>query len=335
MAKSKRVRFYSIELCGVVRLIEPKRQGGTMRKWVLFLILVILFLLPLPVAGQSQVTFTSAKVDIRPEYDRASLLVMYDIELPQSALGSQISLRIPASAGTPFALAYGPGDGTLFDLQYDRQVSGDWATINFSPPMTFVRLEYYDPSLQRDGDSHNFSFIWPGNYGSESLTILVMQPYGASAMQISPGQWESRVDSDGLTFYGSEIGQVPAGEEIEIKVDYQKSVTDLTTEHLLPQPSGAIPEGAGGNLEWQRFIPWVLGLLGAAMLGGGLLWYWQTGRRGQPSPRPSPSPQVVSSVSETPAAVGDATEIFCHQCGKRASASDQFCRSCGTRLRTE
>jgi len=306
-----------------------------MHKWALILILVILFLLPLPVAGQSQVTFTSLKVDIRPEYDRESLLIMYDIELPQSALGSQLSLRIPAAAGTPFALAYGPGDGTLFDLQYEPQVSGDWAYINFSPPMAFLRLEYYDPGLQRDGDTRSFSYVWPADYSAESITILVMQPYGASAMLISPGQWESRLDNDGLTFFGSEIGQVPAGEMVEIKVTYQKSVADLTTEHLLPQPSGTIPEGAGSDIEWQQFTPWVLGILGAAMLGGGLFWYWQTGRQRQPSSDQRHRPSVASAVREMPAATGDSTEIYCHQCGKRASTSDRFCRSCGTRLRTE
>jgi hypothetical protein len=306
-----------------------------MRKSALILVLVILFLLPLPVVGQSQVTFTSVKVDIRPDYDRPDLLVMYDIQLPQSALGSQISFRIPATAGNPFALAYGPGDGTLFDLQYERTVSGDWATINFSPPMPYVRLEYYDPVIQRDGDAHSFSYIWPADYAVDTLKILVMQPYGASAMQIAPGQWISQVDNDGLTFYNSDIGQVPAGEEIEINVTYQKSTTDLTTDHLQPQPSGTIPDGIGSDLQWQQYAPWVLGILGAAMLGGGLLWYWQTGRRGQAPARPRRRRRATPSVSETPTAAGDTTEIYCHQCGKRASASDLFCRSCGARLRTE
>ncbi|OGO72718.1 MAG: hypothetical protein A2Z49_09530 [Chloroflexi bacterium RBG_19FT_COMBO_56_12] len=306
-----------------------------MRKWALILILIILCLLPIPAVGQSEVIFTSVKVDIRPEYDRDSLLVMYDIELPQSALGSQLSLRIPTSAGAPFALAYGPGDGSLFDQQYEPQVTGEWTYINFSPPMAFLRLEYYVPALQRDGDARSFSYVWPGDNAVDAMTILVMQPYGASEMQITPGQWESRVDNNGLTFFGSEIGQVPAGEEIQIKVNYQKSVNDLTTEHLLPQPSGTIPDGAGANFEWGQIIPWVLGVLGAVMLGGGLLWYWQTGRQGQTSPRRQHRPRTAPLVSETPGTNGEAQAIYCHQCGNRASASDQFCRSCGTRLRSE
>lgn len=306
-----------------------------MRKWALILIFMILLFLPHPAVGQGEIIFTSTKIDIRPEYDRPALLVIYDIELPQSALGSQISLRIPASAGDPFALAYGPGDGTLFDLQYDRQVNGAWANIIFSPPMAFLRLEYYDPILQSDGDTHSFTYIWPADYATETMTVMVLQPYGASAMQISPGQWEARVDNDGLTFYGSDIGQVPAGEEIEIKVNYQKSTPDLTTEHLLPQPSGTIPDGTGGSFQWQPYIPWVLGILGAAMLGGGLFWYWQTGRQGQTASRKRHRTRAVPSTNEPVTAVGDSTEIYCHQCGKRASASDSFCRSCGTRLRTE
>jgi hypothetical protein len=301
----------------------------------MILILVILFVLPLPVVGQGEVTFNSLRIDIRPEYDRNDVLIMYDIELPQSALGSQLSLRIPAAAGEPFALAYGPGDGTLFDLQHERQVSGEWAYINFSPPMVFLRLEYYDPSLQRDGNTHSFSFAWPGNYAADSVTIMVMQPYGATEMRITPGEWVSQLDNDGLTFFGSEIGKIPAGEEIQIKVSYQKSTADLTTEHLLPQPSGAIPEGATGDSQWQQFAPWVLGILGAAMLGGGLLWYWQTGQRSQRPARKRQSASTASVVKEQSSSTKDSTEIYCHQCGKRASSSDRFCRSCGARLRTE
>ena len=306
-----------------------------MRKLFMILILVFIFLLPLPAAGQSQPSFSSVNVDIRPEYDRTSVLVIYDVELPQSALGSEMSLRIPASAGVPFAMAYGPGDGSLFDLEYTRHVSGEWAFINFSPPMAFLRLEYYDPALQLDDDLRSFSYIWPGDYMVEAMTILVMEPYSASGMQISPGQWESRTDTNGLIFYGSEIGQVPAGEEIELKISYQKSVDDLTTEHLLPEPSGTIPEGAGGDFDWQKVMPWALGILGAIMLGGGLFWYWQTGRQGQASPRRRNHPRPISSTVETPLVADETQGVYCHQCGKRAATTDRFCRSCGTRLRME
>jgi hypothetical protein len=306
-----------------------------MRKWFLILVLAIVFLLPLKVVGQGDVKFNSLKVDVRPEYDRLEVLVMYDMELPQSALGSQLSLRIPAAAGNPFALAYGPGDGTLFDLQYERQVSGEWAFINFSPPMAFLRLEYYDPSLLREGDTHYFTYVWPGDYAADSVTMMVMQPYGASDMSITPGQWQSRLDNDGLTFYGSEIGQVPSGEEIQIKVSYLKTSTDLTTEHLLPQPSGEIPEGATGDAQWQQLIPWVLGILGAMMLGGGLYWYWRTGQRSQQPVRQRSRGRSTAATLESSGGAKDSTEIYCHQCGKRASTSDRFCRSCGARLRSE
>lgn len=304
-----------------------------MRKGFFPILLALIFLLPLPAAGQSAVILTSVRVDIRPEYDRDSVLVMYDLELPQSAIGSQMSLRIPASSGVPFALAYGAGDGSLFELQYTHQFSGDWVLVTFSPPMTYLRLEYYDPDLKSDLALRSFEYVWPGDYLAESMTILVMQPWGASDVQISPGRWESRVDSNGLTFFGSEIGQVPEGEQIKLKISYQKSVDDLTTEHLVPQPSGTIPEPTGGDLDWEKIIPWGLGILGAAMLGGGLFWYWKTGRGGQaPSRRQSPP---VESLGEIPPIVSETQDYYCHQCGHRASATDRFCRACGARLRMD
>lgn len=305
-----------------------------MRKWLLSLILLLPFLLAGQVLAQTPVTFTSLKIDIRPEYDRPSVLVIYDIELPPSALGSQISLRIPESAGAPFALAYGPGDGSLFDLQYTRQVSGEWAFIDFSPPMAFIRLEFYDPDILMDSSSRSFNYVWPGDYAINELTVMIMQPWSATGMKISPGQWESRVDSDGLTIFRSVIGPIPQGEEIELKLSYQKSTNDLTTEHLIIQASESIPEPAGTSFDWQKFIPWVLGILGAAMLGGGLFWYWHTGRQEKPVARNRHS-RTSSTPSEASALVGDIQSAYCHQCGNRTSPSDLFCRACGTRLRSE
>lgn len=306
-----------------------------MRKWFIIIILGLLLLLPVPAVGQAQVTFNTLQVDIRPEYDRPTVLVMYDIELPQTSVGNPVSLRIPASAGAPYALANGPGDGSLFDLQYERQVSGDWAYIKFTPTMSFVRLEYYDSAFQTDSDARSYRYIWPGDYAVGAMTILVMQPWDATQMQIAPGQWTSQVDSSGLAVFGSEVGQVPASEEIEITISYQKTTDDLTSEHLTLQPSGDIPEAAGTSFQWQEYIPWLLGILGAVMLGGGLFWYFKTGRQEQTPSRKRRRTQPKPPASDLPSAPAEAQGGYCHQCGNRTAISDRFCRACGAKLRGE
>lgn len=313
-----------------------------MRKWFFVFVLVSLFLLPLPVYGQNPVMITSLRVDIRPEYDNPRtegdclrVLVMYDIELAQDALGASISLRIPAVAGAPFALANGADPVTLNNLEYQRSVRGDWAYISFSSPLPYIRLEYYDDTiLLGEGDARSFNYVWPGDYEVAAMSVLVGQPSDATQMQISPGQWKGQVNTDGLTIYQTEIGQVPQGEEIEIKINYLRSRLDCTATQLVPQSTGSLPQVTTDGVQWQQYIPWVLGILGAIMLGGGLFWYWKTGRQGQVSKARSQRPRPAPPASEALPAAGTEQGGYCHQCGNRTAATDRFCRVCGARLHT-
>jgi len=80
-----------------------------------------------------------------------------------------------------------------------------------------------------------------------------------------------------------------------------------------------------------EILPWAFGLLGILLLVGGGWWYWHTGReQSQPAKRSrgqrqKPLKELVASSEQ------EAT--YCHQCGKRAGATDRFCRSCGSKLR--
>jgi hypothetical protein len=110
-------------------------------------------------------------------------------------------------------------------------------------------------------------------------------------------------------------------------LDYQKGNDVLTAQRLPVQPSQPISGGTTGRLNLGGPLPWVLGFLGVALIVGGGFWYWQSGQR-----EPLPRQKKRSRGQRKEAKADPGADIYCSQCGKRASSHDRFCRSCGTKL---
>lgn len=310
-----------------------------MRKWLiplsLVFSLVISLLLPNLTGAQDPITLSSLEVQIWPEYDQPGVLVIYMITVSASSTNpATLSVRIPIAAGEPNAVAARSVDGTLYTIDKTRQVSGDWATITFTTPSSEVQLEYYDPSLQKDGAAHHYQYIWPGDYATSQFTIQVQQPVGATDMHISPSLGSGVKGSDGLTYYTQDIGSIPAGQNIDITIDYQKSSDALSVENLPVQPSAPIPQSTSPDLNVSAWLPWVLGILGAGLIIGGIVWFWQSGRqRATPQARRERSRRGF--VKSEAGADASEVDVYCSQCGKRATPGDKFCRYCGTPIRSK
>lgn len=306
-----------------------------MRKWVLSVILVLAMLLPFTAHAQDPLVLSSLQIGIWPEFDRSAVLVIYQMALSSSTTyPASVSIRIPITAGEPNAVAVRQPDGTLITTDHTRQVAGQWAMINFTTSTPDVQLEYYDPGLTKNGDARHFTYTWPGDYAVSQLTIQVQQPYGSTNMRISPSLGAGTVSSvDSLTYYSQDIGTISAGQNFQITIDYQKSDNTLSVENLPVEPSSPIPQDNSTGLNLKSWLPWVLGILGAALIIGGIIWFWRTGR--QPLPRArrqrsrarSPEPDMNRNAAES--------AVYCSKCGKRAMPGDQFCRSCGSPIRSK
>lgn len=304
-----------------------------MRKWILTFFLVISLLLPVAASAQSPVTFSSLQIQIWPEYDKPGVLVIYQITLSSStAYPVTLSFRIPSSAGEPNAVAARQVDGTLYTMDYTRQVAGEWAIITFTTTAPDVQLEYYDPGLVIEGDSHHFEYLWPGDYAASELVMQVQQPAGATDMVISPSLGGGTTGSDNLTYYTQNIGSITAGQTISITIDYQKSDSALSVENIPIQPSAPIPDSATPDLT--TWLPWILGILGAGLIIGGIVWFWQSGRQ-KPSTKNRRSRGRSTSGEQDAASTTTETGVYCSQCGKRASEGDVYCRYCGTQIRNK
>ncbi len=303
-----------------------------MRKWLLAFLVILALMLPVGVRAQAPLVFSSLEIDIWPEFDKPSVLVIYKITLSSSTTyPASLSVPIPTAAGDPNAVAASQPDGSLINLDITRQVEGQWAFINFSTNTPEVQLEYYDPGLTKNGSARHFSYTWPGDYAVTQLSLQVQQPTGATNMSITPSQGTRSVGRDNLTYYNQDIGSVPAAQTFQITIDYQKSTDVLSAETLPIESSAPIPQGTSTDLNLKSWLPWTLGILGAALIVGGIIWFWQTGRQ-RPAPQYRRQRSRRASIEPEAGTTPGETAIYCSQCGKRAMPGDQFCRSCGSAI---
>ena len=213
-------------------------------------------------------------------------------------------------------------------------MAGEWATINFTTTSSEIQLEYYDQGLTKDGNARHYQYVWPGDYAIAQLTIQVQQPSGATDMRIAPSLGAGVVGSDNLTYYTQDIGAITAGQNIQITLDYQKSSDALSAENLPVQPSAPVPQSTASDLNISTWLAMGIRDFGSRVDYRGhcmVLANWQATTY---SSRPVASAQGLDPMNQRVILAPVRLQIYCSQCGKRASPGDQFCRSCGTQIRS-
>jgi len=304
-----------------------------MRKWTLFLLLAIILLIPIAANAQDSPIIESLEVDLWPEYDRPEMLVIYHIMLSSStSFPRAISIRIPAVADQPHAVAVRSEDGNLVYEDYEYRTDGEWAFIDINVEVPEIRIEYYDPGLSIEGTKRQFEFIWTGDFAVESFVVLVQQPYESRQLTTTPSAESTFQGPEGLIRHAIELGSIQEGDSQSISVQYTKESNTLSIDGQPVQPSVQINASTPGRVTVLDVLPWALGVLGIILLVGGVLWYWQTGRE-QPKAR-SLRRRSRPTTKTNRTSLGDEDAIYCHQCGKRAGSGDRFCRSCGSKLRS-
>lgn len=310
-----------------------------MRRVVGLLLLVVWFLKPLPAYGQAvsnfllqaPIGFSSVLVDIRPEYDRRDVLVIYQIVLsPQATLPARLGLRIPAAAGEPHAVAMREGD-ELISLPYTTAAEGEWMRINFTTPAQEIQVEYYDPLLQRSQQKRSFEYRWPGDYAVQSLKVMVQQPVNASNMTFTPAFGSGQLLADGMTYYTSTEAKAEAGKTVTVRFSYDKPDDTLSAPSQPVSPSQPLGANTPGRVPVSTLLTVSGAVILAAALGIGAWWIWHVRR--QKKMLKALRRRRHTPAAETPSVTAQEA-VFCHQCGFRASPGDLFCRACGTKLRS-
>lgn len=299
-----------------------------MKRSLLFLLVIISMMLTIPVKAQNTPGFSKMVINIWPEYDRPGVLVFYQITLSgQTSLPATLSIRIPKAAEEPFNVAMKDVDGRQDSLRTTSVNEGDWIKVTFTTPVPEVQFEYYDPAI-RDLDSlHQFDYVWPGDYGIESLVLNIQQPLEVSDFQIKPAMGTGQLNPDGFTYYESVVGQVNEGVTFTIHMEYKKAGSNLSAPSQSVQSVEPINTRTTGWQTLNEVLPYILSGLGLFLIIAGVYWYWRSGKA---------ITRVIRqrySISRTKDVETEPVDVFCHRCGRKAGPDDTFCRSCGSKLR--
>ncbi len=354
-------------LAGGFHNATPYNRIGT-----LFLAGMVLFaacVLPAPVRAQRAVTLASLQISIWPEFDRPSSLVILDGQLASSVLlPAELTVRLPAAAQAPNAVAVTGTDGSLLQAAYTTAASGGDIIIKFTTSSAVFRVEYYDPALVINGDSRSFVFRWKSDFAIAAVGLKVQEPYGAKKLNGQPALTAAGTGEYGLNYDTASLGALPAGGMVSLDLSYTKSGSTLSATAVGPAQGGAgapasTPSPAADGLTGS--LPWILGAagLGLVLVAGGAVWYGRrtpTARGRQPAhpmrrQRAEPvrakraarkrlSPVAAATGAPDGALTGgtrwaaaatlDTVPVsFCTQCGQRHQSGDRFCRQCGATVR--
>ncbi|MDP1544657.1 MAG: zinc ribbon domain-containing protein [Anaerolineales bacterium] len=301
-----------------------------MRKLFLILILGVFFACPSFASAQSETAFASVNVQLWPEYDQPSMLVIVDfLVAPGTPLPVDLTFRIPQDANL-IAVAVQTGDGGFLNAEFNGpQGGGEWQS--FTMPITqnaHYRFEYYQP-LTFVGNQRLFSYLWDGAFEVDVFQVGVLEPLDTTSLSTTPAH-RSIEQINGLTYYDSEVLRLEKGEQYALNLQYEKTSDALLNPPQGIQPVAPVDDNTPGRVSLNNSLPYIIGGLGVVMIAGGVLYYLQAGRStpSRRSRRHKHSP-AISAADDA------ADDAYCPQCGARSKPGDRFCRTCGARLRIQ
>ncbi len=298
-----------------------------MRKLFLILLMGVMFAFPSFALAQNTVTITNMSVQLWPEYDQPSMLVITDFQpAADTQVPAELTFRIPLDANLIAVAAY-TADGGLMNAVFDGPtVAGEWQTFTIKmDTVTSYRFEYYQP-ISFNGNQRIFSYLWDGSYTVDTFNIRVLEPLDMTSFSTDP-ELPSITQEDGLTYHAADSVTLTAGKQFTLNLQYDKTTDTLVFADPAAQgiqPSAPVDENTPGRVSLNNSLPYIIGFLGLVMVVGGGVYLWQSGRQSKKSRR------RAHSQSEQE---GADSESYCPQCGTRAKTGDRFCRVCGARMK--
>ena len=298
-----------------------------MRKWFVLFFILAFTAIPFSVHAQTSIQWSNVQVELRPEYDQPSMLAIYDFKLASSvSLPVDVTFRFPKDAN--LVAVADLSNGQLLTTDYSGPtVSGDWQVIKITvKTATTYHVEYYQP-IAKNGKERQFNYTWMSDYPVTDFNLSVLSPTDITQFTADPAL-TSTTNSDGSSAWQKDFGALPASQPLTLKINYNRSSDKLSVPQSNVEPSQPIGSNTPGSFmsTISSALPYILGGIGLLLIGGGIVYFWQSGRGGRNKARKRHTPRTESE--------GD-SEVYCHQCGTRAHKGDRFCRVCGTKLRRE
>jgi hypothetical protein len=297
---------------------------GSFHKWLFLSLLLTLLTLPLSANAQSGLSLDMLTVQLWPEFDQPSMLVIYDFTLPQgTTLPVNVTLRIPTEANL-IAVAYA-NNGSLLNVPFQEpQVENNWQVVTITVDTAAAyHIEYYAP-LTRQDTQREYTYLWPGDYAVKAFNVSVKMPVDTTEFTTDPQMKDATPANSDQFYLEWGTSDLEAGKQLPIKLSYTKTSDRLSASDQ-PLQTGVVDENTEGRISLSNYLPYILAGMGILLIVTGGLYFWQTSK-GKPGRR------LRHRIRDEEPVGG---EVYCHQCGKRAQPADRFCRTCGTRLRKE
>lgn len=309
-----------------------------MKKLVLIFLVICLSLTVVTAAQADTLRISQMEISIWPEYDRPETLVIYRISFSSiTDFPARVSIRIPSSAGAPYLVAMKDLDGLLYDLEYTQVSDGSWNRIEFITSSPDLQIEFYDPVNELNDARHEYSYRWVSDYPIDALTLEVQKPKFATTMTTEPDLGEGVVNTDdGLTYYTADVGEISQGVILNLKLSYLKTNNELSaslmTVHAVnPIKNQNAPMYIGKEI-WQSVIEnQTLTTTFILLLSAILLFIIVSLLSSRLNKIKLPLRKAKEEESDS-ADSAEKSQVYCHQCGKRARPGDLFCRVCGSKL---
>ena len=298
-----------------------------MRRLIAILILLAAIFLPSRAQAQDSIHLSSVSVDIMPEYDQPSVLVIYHMALASEvALPATLNLHIPVDAQVNAVAIMDPAQD-LLNAPYERTVQEDWALLTITANSRQVQVEYYSPLVKNENVRH-IVYNWAGDYPVDLLEVNFILPLGAQNVIFNPVPLRIGTGQDGLISYRYQTTQLAIGEAYTLMIDYQRQTDDVSIAGLPVEAVSPPGEDTAGRVAMAGAMPWILAAAGALLIVVGVIGFalWQRSPRTKKAIRPQRASRREQAAEDP---------VYCQRCGKRAQPGDMFCRTCGLRLKRE
>ena len=286
---------------------------------------MIIFIILMPLAigfAQNPVSVIDAlDIEIWPDYDRASVLILLTGTLPADAqLPASVTLPLPEGAQINAVARIDSKDGSMKDDIFSSNKPPD--ALTFVTPDPRFRVEYYLPYTAND-NQRSFDYTWLGAVSVNNLRLRVQRPLSASKLVTEPATENIARSGDGFDYHTFPARAVPAGQPFTLHVNYQMNTAQLSA--LQPPLSNAGTQtaesaaapGTNSGFNWALM----------AIIAGGLLIFgaliWQVASR-------RPAADIQKSADSQVKKKSRAK--FCRNCGAAIDSGDRFCTGCGSEL---